>query len=168
MTDLDEVTIDEVELHLNKHRSNILFDNYELPSICLRSEIKCYRAKIESSDMHKLYLVGNFHQETNGTCRLIEIDKDEVINRKDENRSVRLANLMSGGKDFKEGIDLFEDSDFEPVLFGKDLANGGFVFIDGSHRAIAHFITYGTLVGVSVFICVHSNMVNYRFYKHLP
>lgn len=168
MINVYEVSVDVVESHLKKHRSNILFDNYDLPDCCPKSELKCYHVTLEKDDISRLYLVGNFNKETHGTFRLMDADKEIVLKRKEENRSARVTNLMTGGEQFSQGINLLEDPGFEPVLFGKDLIEGGYVFIDGTHRAIAHFFKNGTVDGMPVFICTHSKIVNYSFYRHLP
>lgn len=168
MIDITEVSVEVVEAHLKKHKSNILFDNYGMPDCCPKNELQCYHVTLQADDLPKLYLVGNFNKETSGTFRLMDVDRDVVLNRQEENRSLKVTNLMTGGEQFEQGINLLEDAGFEPVLFGKSLTAGGYVFIDGSHRAIAHFFNYGTIDGVSAFICIHPKMVNYCFYKHLP
>lgn len=133
---------------------------------CSTNEFLCYKVKVQESDFNKLYLVGNFHNVTSGTCKLKDVDADAVQNQEAEGRSMRLESLMNGGQKFQNGISLLYNNGFEPVLVGNDF-NGKLLFTDGSHRAIAHFIQHGNLNDIEVYVCIHPNIVNYSFYKHV-
>jgi hypothetical protein len=164
---ITQVSFIEVENVLNKHDSNIRFYNYDMPECCPSNEFLCYKVKLQESDIDRLYLVGNFHNVTSGTCKIKNVDAHAVQSQEAEGRSMRLESLMNGGHKFQNGINLLDNDGFEPVLVGNDLYNGKVLFIDGSHRAIAHFIKHGNLSAIEVYVCIHPNIVNYSFYKHV-
>jgi hypothetical protein len=164
---ISEVPVTEVESVLAKHNSNVRFDNYDMPKCCPLDDFKCFKIRLEPGDIDRLYLVGNFAKVTAGTCKIINVDQAAVLKQEAEGRSARLNTLMNGDDHFKKGVNLLEDEGFEPVLVGKALEKGSLLFIDGSHRAIGHFIRLGNLLDIEVYVCIHANIVNYSLYKHV-
>lgn len=161
------VTVQEIEVMLTKHNSNIRLHNYGMPDCCPENELECFKVKFEQNDLGRLYLVGNFANVTAGTCKLSLLDAHAVQNQIAEGRSDRIRSFMSGGDEFQEGIDLLQADGFEPVLVGPNLENGKLLFIDGSHRAIAHFICHGNLNEVRAYACIHPNFKKYSLYRHV-
>jgi hypothetical protein len=165
MEAIKNIHLDQVRQLLERHNSNMRFNNYHLPDFCPENEFQCYKVTFDDEDIDRMSLVENFKDVSNKTCKLKEINRSAVLAQKEEDRGLRVKRLMDGGDQFERGVNLITDQGFEIVLVGRNLCKGSLLIIDGSHRAIAHYLNYGTLQGVSAFICVHNNIAKWGFYK---
>lgn len=155
MVIVSEVSISEVQRHEEATAANARLDRYDLNRHCPTSEFRCLRVLLEQSDTDRLFLLGCFVERTTGrTCRIRDVELDPA-------NSHRVASFVNAG------VDLRSRAGLELVLVCRELYDAPLVIIDGNHRAIAHYLTQGSMQSVPAYVCVHQAISQWGFVPNL-
>lgn len=153
MVVVEEVDIATVQRHEETTASNARLGGYHMDRHCPTSEFRCYRVQLERSDEDRLFLLGltEFTNQTRGqSCRLRDVLPTASAIQ-------RVASFSS------VAVDLRSRPGLELVLVAAELRNAPLIAIDGNHRAMAQFLTYGTVEGVPALVCAHQAIGQWHF-----
>lgn len=148
-----EVDISVIQRHEETTASNARLGYYHMDCHCPTNEFRCFRVGLEQQDEDNLFLLGltEFVNQTQSqSCRLRDVVRDASSIR-------RVESFITARLDLRSGIGL------ELVLVGSDLHGAPLVIIDGNHRAIAQYLTHGSVDGVPAFVCVHPAIRHWPF-----
>jgi hypothetical protein len=151
VVDVSEVNISEVQRHEEATAANARLGRYEMGIHCPANEFLCFRVLLEQSDTDRLFLLGDFAERTTDrTCRI---------------RDVKLcaADLPRVASFVTARVDLRSQAGLELVLVCRELHKAPLIIIDGNHRAIAHYLTQGSMLSVPAYVCVHQAISQWPF-----
>lgn len=133
---------------------NVRVGGYEMDSICPINEGKCYKIKLQESDLNRLFILG-----------------DPSFTNLTSNKNYRLSGLIPevAEQEIKTRtsldviLDLRESHKLAPVFVSRNLDSGLVVTIDGNHRLMGHFLRNKSIEGVNGFLFVHPNVEKWGF-----
>jgi hypothetical protein len=133
---LKEVQDQEAAVH-----ANIRLGSYNMPAA---DTFTLYAGTLDGADLERLFLTAEFGKlTTDGSCRLNRLKDDARVN---------VAKRVQGELDLRNVVDraivaLSVARDEMPLTV-----------IDGHHRLMHQFLTFGTVQDVPLFLCVHAEL----------
>lgn len=155
------VDITEVQQHENLTDANARVGGYGMYTYCPAEGFSFYLGHLEQQDWNRLYLLGEFAKYTDGgTGRVIDISSKKL----EASTWGRVASFSqpSENSNFKP-IDLRSAENLALLIVTPDASSGPLVLIDGNHRAISQYLTYGIVSHVPAFLCVHLNIMQWPY-----
>lgn len=156
MVNVEPVTIEACQKHLKEQRTGVSLDLASMPKPA--DGYRAFRAVLEHSDLERIFLWFEFRKHTrDGTAKLTDALPESAGEK-------RIRRFIDG--DSTRGwwpIDLRTASGFEPVLLTNDMMRGPLCGIDGNHRLVAQFLSGKGLNQVPVYVCFHTNMLEWAY-----
>lgn len=143
-----EIDPEYVRTYLISHHAALGFD---FPP----HEHKVLRVRLDTCDAPRLCL----WQDTDGRrkIRVIEANKGTAF-ANERVRRVACGDVAAGCKP----LDIRKSAGFEIVLASTSFDSDCLNILDGNHRAIAHWLTYGDFDGVPAYLCVHPKIAPWK------
>ncbi len=152
-----EVDISEIQRHEEATASNVRLGGYHMDRHSPANDFQCFRVLLESQDDDRVFLLSLtvFINQTQGLSgRLRDL--------------VPAALAIEGVSSFTTmGTDLRTRAGWELVFVASELHSAPLVAIDGNHRAIAQYLTYGSMEGVPAYVCVHQAIGQWGYVPQL-
>lgn len=144
------VELAELQAHDQALKANIRLGGYEMGTHCPVGEFEIHLIELEQGDESWVYLISEFAQYTQGNSgRLIDVQQSV-------DSHVETGKIVSGM--ISAGFDIKHQKERALVAVTSDFTRGALTLIDGSHRAIAQFRSFGTIADVPVYLCVHKQI----------
>lgn len=158
MKNIIRTTLDDLGRHEEATNANIAIGRtanhyYDLHKICPIHEFRIYRAALEADDINRLFMeYGDFLRLTKDGTAMVK----DVLPEK-----VQTGRVLQFTKD--QGFDLRSRRDRAILTVSANESGEPLIIYDGNHRAIAQYLTYGTVQDVPIFLSVHPRVSGWGF-----
>ena len=159
MRDIQLANLSEIRQLEKYTNASVQIGNHCMEDHAPTSEFLYYRVILEQNDIDRIFVLyepGLANLTLDQTCRLKDIISTACKDK-------RVEQAISGGSSFPKGINLKSDPNMELELVASELYTAPLIIIDGNHRAIAHYTTYGNLHGVPAYVCIHKNISQWKY-----
>lgn len=155
---VEPVPIETYQEHLWKQGSGVRLDLSSMPRPV--DGYTTFRATLDDGDLDRIFLWYEFRKHTkNGTTKLTDALPESAEEQ-------RIRQILKGDEIAGwQRINLRAVSNFEPSLLTDDATHGPLCVIDGNHRLVAQLLSGNGFDGVSVYVCIHANMLEWAYVR---
>ncbi len=166
MNIIETVNLTEIRQHEQTCRANVILGGYGMATHCALKEFQLYKAILEVDDTSNLFLLNcGFAVNTHGQTGKVKDIKIETLSNASKSRIN--AFTKSPAKCRKYAIDLRHSPQLALILVCAEAKNGPWIIIDGNHRAISQYLSYGDLRDVTGYLCVHPQINKWPYIPSL-
>ena len=155
--ELRTASLEEVRKHESVIGANLCIGGYHMDSVCPTDDIRFFHGLLDTNDTSRVFVLPDFQVHTaQNSCRIADALPTA--------ESVALERQAAGASN---SLDLTTREHLELMLVGACLEDLPLIVIDGNHRALAHYMRFGNLDRVPVFIGIHRAMFAWAHVPHL-
>jgi hypothetical protein len=153
MKDIKKVDISHAQNHEESTSANVRLGGYKMYEHCPTNEVQCYRVVLEDKDIDRIFLLNE--------VTFVKLTTGQTFKLSDLTHDAKTLNRVNSF--LKDGVDLRSHPGLELILVCEDLDTGSLTTIDGNHRLMAHYLTFGSVQEVPAYVYIHTNMNKWYF-----